>query len=164
MSKLKNQEDKADPLLPQNAHSSTYPVSRLAPSFDLVDLAAEIQRADESVNSHVSAKLKVIVDQIHSLQDEAKAVLESARHDQLLHHARCNFKRIPGKIYHLYQAEGEQLYFSMLSPDDWAGKSPHEFVGSYRLEADMSWTPADQIDSQEDTQAIVNRLLQLTSD
>ena len=37
------------------------------------------------------------------------------------------------------------LYFSMLSPAEWGGRAPHPFEGSYRLEADMSWTPAEEI-------------------
>ena len=34
-------------------HSSPYPVSRLAPGFGLVDLAREIEQADQSVASRL---------------------------------------------------------------------------------------------------------------
>ncbi len=34
-------------------HSSPYPVSRLAPGFDLVDLAREIDQADQMVSSRL---------------------------------------------------------------------------------------------------------------
>jgi hypothetical protein len=50
----------------------------------------------------------------------------------------------------------------MLSPEDWNGRPPKRFLGSYRLESDMSWTPAGQIDAQDDSRQLVNRLLAST--
>jgi len=140
-------------------HAAPYPVSRLAPAIELVDLAKQIAEADAMLNTRVSAKLKVIADQVKALQDEARAVLEETRRDQELHRAQCNFQRKPGRIYHLYRKPDGTRYFSMLSPEDWRGRSPHEFLGSYRLEADMSWTPADELDRPDDTGELVRRLL-----
>lgn len=144
-----------------HGESSTapYPTSRLAPQVELVDLARQISEADAMVNTRVSAKLKVIADQIKSLQAEARMVLEEAQLDQDLHRAECNFKRIPGKVYHLYQKAGGQIYFSMLSPDDWQGRSPHQYINSYRLEADMSWLPLERLGEKDDSRELVNRLL-----
>lgn len=141
-------------------HSAPYPVSRLAPAMELVDLAKEIEQADSMVNTKVSAKLKVIADQVRALQAEARSVLEDAQRDQSLHRAKCNFKRHPGKVYHLYEKEDGALYFSMLSPQDWNDNPPHQFMGSYRLENDMSWTPADQMDEPDESAALVNQLLE----
>ncbi len=143
-----------------DARSAPYPVSRLGASVDLVDLAQQIATADSHINTRVSSKLQVIADQIRYLQDEARNVLESAQRDQELHQAQCNFKRIPGKTYHLYLRGDGSNYFSMLGPDDWGGTSPHDFKGSYRLENDMSWTPADQVDMPDDSRELVRRLLQ----
>ena len=47
---------------------------------------------------------------------QAKKVLEEAKEDAILHHAACNFKKIPGKIYHLYRRYDGKAYFSMISP------------------------------------------------
>jgi hypothetical protein len=139
--------------------SSPYPVSRLAPEVELVDLARQISEADSMVNNRVSAKLRVIADQIRALQTEARTVLEEARQDQDLHHAECQFKRIPGRLYHLYKKSDGKRYFSMLSPDDWKGQSPHTYVNSYRLENDMSWTPLEKLDEDDDSRELINRLL-----
>ena len=130
-------------------HSSPYPVSRLAPPTQLVDLARQIEKADQMIGTRVSSKLQVISDQIKILQDQAREVLEKARIDQDLHRVRCNFKRIPGRIYHLYAKEDDSRYFSMLSPDDWRGDPPDAYIGPYRLEADMSWTQADNRDEEQ---------------
>ena len=145
-------------------NSAPYPVSRMAPSFELIDLAKEIAEADDKIGQHLNGKLKVIAEQIRSLQDHAKGILESAQRDQQLHRAKCNFKRNPGRIYHLYQKTDESLYFSMLSPDDWGTTSPHKYIGSYRLEADMSWTSVEDINSHDKEDELLKKMLTFKPD
>ncbi len=131
------------------AHASPYPVSRLAPAFDLVDTARAIAHADGMITAIAGSKLSLIADQIRALQAEARAVLEQAQRDLDLHRARCAFERRPGHVYHLYRRAPGELYFSMLSPADWQGSPPHEHVGSYRLEVDQSFTPVEHIEARD---------------
>jgi hypothetical protein len=141
-------------------HSAPYPVSRMAPAFELVNLAEEISQADTTLATHASGKLRLIANQIKALQDEARQLLEQTQRDQLLHRAQCNFKRQPGKTYHLYQKPNGTNYFSMLSPAEWDGKPPHAFVGSYQLQLDMSWTPVEELtQGNEQTEEILRHLL-----
>jgi hypothetical protein len=149
------------PNTPQKPDNATpYPSSRLAPTIDLVDIAREISVADNMVTQQTTAKLKLIASQIKQLQDEAQKVLQQAQQDQDLHHAECSFKKQPGRLYHLYKKPNGRKYFSMLSPDEWGGKPPHEFLGSYKLEADMSWTPAEQLQVQENDTDLILKLLE----
>jgi hypothetical protein len=143
-----------------DARSSPYPVSRLAPAFEAPELAEEIARAESMLSARTGAKLRVIADQIKALQAEARKVLDEAREEQALTHAECAFKRIPGQVYHLYRKAGGS-FFSMLSPADWRGAPPHEYLGSYRLETDYSWTPAEDLDRADDTGEIVAELLRI---
>lgn len=142
--------------------TAPYPVSRLAPAFELVDLAKQISEADKMLNTRVSSKLRVIADQIRHLQEEARQILEQTRQDQELHQADCHFQRQAGRIYHLYRKPNGRRYFSMLSPADWNDSPPHEFLGSYRLEADMSWTDmaGTESDRSDDDRELVKRLLE----
>jgi hypothetical protein len=126
------------------AHASPYPLSRLAPQFDLVDMAREIQEADRVLNLRASAKLQVIAEQIKVLQAQARTILNETQRDQMLHRAECHFTRRPNQIYYLYRRPAGSLYFSLLSLRDWQNQPPHEFVGAYRLEADMSWVLVDE--------------------
>ena len=144
-----------------DSRSSPYPVSRLAPAFEASDLAAEIARAESMLTARTGAKLRVIADQIRLLQQEARKVLDDAREEQALTQAQCAFKRIPGKTYHLYRRASGQTFFSMLAPHDWGGRAPHDFVGSYRLEADYSWTPTERLDQSDDTGELVSQLLRI---
>ena len=142
--------------------SSPYPVSRLAPSFGLTDLAREIEQADRMVSGRLSGQLEVIAEQVRALQAQARRILDQARQDQQLHRARCAFKRIPGHVYHLYAEDDGGSAFSMLSPADWGGKPPKPFLGSYRLESDMSWTAMDPLSTdnrRDDSRQLVSQLL-----
>jgi hypothetical protein len=123
------------------ARTSPYPTSRLAPAHDLVDTARQIAEADRVIGTVVHAKLQVIADQIRGLQAQARSILEDARAHADLHRAVCRFQKRVGATYHLYRRPDATAYLSMLAPADWGDAPPHEFLGSYRLEPDMSWTP-----------------------
>lgn len=140
-------------------NSSPYPVSRLSASIPLVDLAKEISQADNMVNSRVTGQLKVIAEQIRQLQAQARTVLENGKQDQELHHARCNFKRLPGKVYYLYKKTSGETYFSMLAPEEWGGRPPHEFIAAYRLEADMSWSATNDNVETDESRLFIEQLL-----
>lgn len=144
--------------------SSPYGLSRLAPAMSLVDVAGEIERADEMIGQTTSSKLRVIADQIRFLQRQAEGILQDAKKDLDLHRASCAFPRRIGHSYHLYRRSDGALYWSMLSLDEWGGTPPHEYVGSYRLEPDRSWTPLHRVDENDDVdpfagEEIVRKLL-----
>ncbi|XP_055613895.1 uncharacterized protein C1orf50 homolog, partial [Uranotaenia lowii] len=103
--------------------------------------SAEIQ-----VKNNACAKLMVIAEQVKFLQEQARKILEETQSAQDLHHAACNFKKIPGNVYHLYRRDSGQSYFSMVSPEEWGpGGSTHVYVGSFRLEHDQTWTTIDRL-------------------
>ena len=107
-------------------------------------MAREIEQADAFLASTTSAKLDVIAQQMRSLRQLAQAVLAKAELDAELHRVDARFKRYPGRTYHLYQREEGARYWSLLSPAEWAGRPPHAFLGSYRLESDQSFTRVDE--------------------
>ncbi|XP_058819161.1 uncharacterized protein C1orf50 homolog isoform X2 [Topomyia yanbarensis] len=130
---------------------------------DIVELAREIQAADIQVNNNACSKLLVIAEQVKFLQEQARKILTETQAAQDLHHAACNFKKIPGHIYHLYQRESGQTYFSMLSPEEWgADECRHTFVGSYRLEHDQSWTAIEKLQERSDNLKWARNMLQPT--
>jgi len=126
-----------------------YPLSRLSPDIQLIDMAKEIAEADDMLSIQATGKLRLLLEQMRGLQDEARTILEETRRNQELHRAHCGFKKIAGKIYHLYKKEDSGLLFSMIGPDEWNGSPPFRFVGSYRLENDMSWNPVETGQSSE---------------
>lgn len=155
-------DDAKKPLLHSgDTHSSPYPTSRLAPAFAATEIGEEMERAKSMLDARTSAKLHVIADQIKFLQEQARKVLNEARQEQALTRARCAFKRIPGKLYHLYTKPDGSAYFSMLSPQDWDGQPPDPHAGSFRLESDFSWTPVEKLAQPDDTRRSVQELLRI---
>uniref|UniRef100_A0A1B6DDV7 Uncharacterized protein n=1 Tax=Clastoptera arizonana TaxID=38151 RepID=A0A1B6DDV7_9HEMI len=152
------------------ARSESLPVqirtaSQKKSTADLVELANEIQKADEFVKVAACNKLQVILEQVRFLKGQAEKVLTDALADNRLHHAACNFKKIPGKIYHLYKKRNGsgQTYFSMLSPEEWGNSMTDDFIGSYRLGLDMSWTPANVVPEKERELMLINKILETNS-
>jgi hypothetical protein len=124
----------------------------------LVQVAEQIESASESIAHQTTAQLRLIADQIQHLQEQARGLLQKARIDVALHQARCNFQKVPGKTYHLYQRSSGETLLSLLSPGDYGGHPPHTHLGSYRLEADQSWTDVQTI-AQRDAFTLDMKLL-----
>ncbi|XP_043263271.1 LOW QUALITY PROTEIN: uncharacterized protein C1orf50 homolog [Colletes gigas] len=127
---------------------------------DLIALAMEIQKADSFVKVNACSKLQVIAEQIRSLKKQAETILLTFHWNMKLYHVACNFVKHLGHVYHLYQQETGQLYFSMLSPEEWGNSGPPQiYKGAYRLEQDHSWSPLQKIDAKNKEMAMVAKLL-----
>uniref|UniRef100_A0A7M4F953 Chromosome 1 open reading frame 50 n=2 Tax=Crocodylus porosus TaxID=8502 RepID=A0A7M4F953_CROPO len=132
---------------------------RAADPADLVALAQRVQQADEFIRANACNKLTVIAEQIRYLQEQARKVLDEANRDADLHHVACNFVKKPGSIYYLYQRESGQRCFSIISPKEWGTSCPHAFLGAYKLQHDMSWTPSENIERRDAEIGIIDKLL-----
>lgn len=132
------QHNKKEPVV-ENKNSLAYGSRTMDPAITLVDRALEIEKADETIKSHVHSKLELIGKQIKALQQEAQAILETAETDAKLHRVKCNFEKRIGDPLHLYEKNGSELYFSKLSPSEWNNNPPHKFIGSYIMHADRSF-------------------------
>ncbi|XP_027254894.1 uncharacterized protein C1orf50 homolog isoform X6 [Cricetulus griseus] len=94
-----------------------------------------------------------------ALAEQVQKVLEDARRDADLHHVACNMVKKPGNIYYLYQRESGQQYFSIISPEEWGAGCPHDFLGAYKLQHDLSWTPYEDIEKQDAKIGMMDKLL-----
>merc|ERR1712193_407054 len=126
--------------------------------FDLVELAGAIQTADKFTRATAGSKLSVIAEQVRFLQEQARKVLEEAQRDAEINHMACNFKRIPGKVYYIYKRKNGQQYMSLISPEEWGADGP-EFVASYKLNVDHSWTPIDDVERKDDENAKIDKII-----
>jgi len=128
--------------------------------FDLVELAAQVQKADQFTRAVAGSKLTVIAEQVRFLQEQAKKVLEEARLSALIHKTACNFKKVPGKKYYVYKQRKnpEDEMISMISPEEWGPGGP-EYVAGYRLEFDMSWTPLEDCERRGNEIKMINQII-----
>ena len=121
------------------AHSSPYPVSRLAPAMELVELARGLGEADDMLTVQATAQLRLLAEQMEQLRAKARKILAQTRDNQELHRADCGFAKKPGHTYHLYRKKNGDLVFSLVGPWEWGTGPPFEYVGTYRLELDKTW-------------------------
>lgn len=138
---------------------SSYQTNRVGDPTDLVQLATQVQKGDEFIKANACNKLTVIADQIRYLQEQARKVLEEAKRDADLHHAACNIVKKPGNTYYLYERPSGQKYFSIISPKEWGPSCPHSFVGAFKLQFDMSWTPLEEVEKRDSEIAILDKLI-----
>ncbi|KAM4807031.1 uncharacterized protein C1orf50 homolog [Urocitellus parryii] len=138
---------------------SPYHTHRVGDPLDLVALAEQVQKADEFIRANATNKLTVIAEQIQYLQEQARKVLADAHRDADLHRAACNMVKKPGNIYYLYKRESGQQYFSIISPQEWGTSCPHDFLGAYKLQHDLSWTPYEDIEKQDAKISLMDKLL-----
>jgi len=138
---------------------STYQTMRAGDPMDLVALASQVQKGDDFIKANACNKLTVIADQIRYLQEQARKALEEAKRDADLHHAACNIVKKPGNMYYLYERPSGQKYFSIISPKEWGASCPHTFIGAFKLQFDMSWTPVDDLEKKDAEMAIMDKLL-----
>ncbi|XP_037599101.1 uncharacterized protein C1orf50 homolog isoform X2 [Cebus imitator] len=116
-------------------------------------------QADDFIRANATNKLTVIAEQIQHLQEQARKILENAHRDADLHHVACNIVKKPGNIYYLYKRESGQQYFSIISPKEWGTSCPHDFLGAYKLQHDLSWTPYEDIEKQDAKISMMDKLL-----
>ncbi|KAK1799881.1 hypothetical protein P4O66_006112, partial [Electrophorus voltai] len=138
---------------------SPYQTNRVGDPMDLVALAQQVQKGDELIRANACNRLTVIADQIRCLQEKARKVLEDAKRDAELHHTACNVVKKAGDTYYLYERESGQRYFSILSPKEWGPSCPHKFLGAYKLQHDMSWTPIEELEKRDGEMSVMDKLL-----
>jgi len=138
---------------------NTQRTNKNADANDLVALAIQVQKADECTRSVAGSKLGVIAEQIKFLQQQALRVMQEAKLNADLNHAACNMVKKPGNIYHLYQRDSGQKYLSIISPSEWGASCPHDYISSHRLEYDMSWTPIEKLQTRDEEEAMVSKIL-----
>ncbi|GMS84310.1 hypothetical protein PENTCL1PPCAC_6485, partial [Pristionchus entomophagus] len=131
-------------------------------SDELVALAQQLKGARELVRGRALDRMHDIAKQMEHLQKMARKVLEDANRDEQLHKIACNLNKIVGKVYHVYDRDGTQ-YMSLLSPEEWGKpEKEQEYRGSYRLEADRSWTPLEEVREKEEKRARFEKYLLAT--
>eukprot|EP00116_Pleurobrachia_bachei_P008145 sb/3468407/ len=146
-------------LVPTNEENQlvTSRATKVDPGY-LVELAKEVSIANTTVKAGACSKLEIIAQQIRFLQEQARQVLLDASTDEMITKASCNFVKKPGKIYHLYKKPDGKPYMGMLSPEEWGGTPPDEFLGSYKLEYDMTFTPLEKLEKRRAEMSRVQEL------
>lgn len=126
---------------------------------DLEKLISALKDSNENVKHTALNKLDVIGEQIRFLQKQAKEILEDAFTHSALHKVPCNFVKVPGTIYHLYERPSGEKIWSMISPEEFGASSKNTHIESYRMESDRSFTPVDKLDEHAENRKFAEALM-----
>ena len=87
-------------------------------------------------NSNNYAKIKVLFKQMENIKKEIEEIIQESIETDDLNKIKCNFKKVPGSYYYLYQKPDSTLFFSILSPNEWDTKNI--FISKYLYDYDLS--------------------------
>ncbi|MFC2109602.1 DUF2452 domain-containing protein [Bacteroidota bacterium] len=99
-----------------------------APAIETIDTVAWKNRNIHSVNAHFKARYKKINAEMRHLANEYQ-------YNSLVYAAKFNFEPIVGKTYHLYKNSKNELFLSIIAPNE----CNFEFIGNFYLENDKIW-------------------------
>ena len=92
---------------------------------------------ENSVNSIKSnystyAKLEVILNQIENLKLQANKIINDHNSNIELNNIYCNFKKVPGNVYYLYEINGEKK-LSLIPDTDFTAylDTQSKYLGKY---------------------------------
>jgi hypothetical protein len=91
------------------------------PNLELLEQDKIIKAVQRNSNNY--SKLKILFKQMQNIKNEIEEVIKESVETENLEKIKCNFKKIPGKNYFLYQKPNNELFFSMLSPKEWNSKN-----------------------------------------
>ena len=87
-----------------------------------------------SIKSNYStyAKLEVILNQIENLKLQANKIINDHNSNIELNNIHCNFKKVPGNVYYLYEINGEKK-LSLIPNTDFTAylDIQSKFLGKY---------------------------------
>ncbi|MGB1042300.1 MAG: DUF2452 domain-containing protein [Tenacibaculum sp.] len=69
------------------------------------------------------------------IKNQYKALLEEFQYNELIYSSKFSFEPIVGKTYHLYKNKKQELFLSILAPNE----CNFNFMGSYRFNSDKIW-------------------------
>jgi hypothetical protein len=89
---------------------------------------------------------KILKGKFEEVKKEYELLMEKFHYNDMLYNAKFGFEPIIGETYHLYKNRKEELFLSIIDPNQW----DLEHKGSFRLNSDKMWEKIEAISKQED--------------
>ena len=111
------------------AKELTYGSNVGAPAIKTEDISTWRQTKVTEVNAQFQAKYE-------ELRLEAEKLINEYNWNDLIYtKTQYSFQPITGHIYHLYIKEDENMFLSLIEPDQWNQK----FIASFKLDSNNKW-------------------------
>ena len=87
------------------------------------------------------SKLEMIAKQIDFLKNEALNILSNHDLNNNLKEIKCNFRKVPGTYYYVYENEKNEKNLSLISPDEWCNY--YKFISKVYYDFDYQFYKVD---------------------
>lgn len=84
------------------------------------------------------AQLSILYNQMENLKLEANKIIQSHYETNEINNIHCNFKKVPGTIYHLYKKNSKYI-LSLVEPEEKNNIIFDEYYSSYLYDYDLSF-------------------------
>jgi len=106
----------------------TYGSSVGAPAIKLEDVKGWKANQANEVNKQFKTKYE-------ELKEEFSKLVDEVNWNELVYSSSYSFIPVIGQTYHLYLGKSEELFLSLIGPNEW--KQQH--VGSFKLDSTYKW-------------------------
>jgi hypothetical protein len=106
----------------------TYGSSVGAPAIKLEDVKGWKANQANEVNKQFKTKYE-------ELKEEFSRLVDEVNWNELVYSSSYSFIPVIGQTYHLYVGKSEELFLSLIGPNEW--KQQH--VGSFKLDSAYKW-------------------------
>ena len=87
------------------------------------------------------SKLELIAKQIEFLKNEAENILQNHDLNSDLTCLKCNFRKVPGNYYYVYENANNEKLLSLIAPDEWSNY--HNFITKVYYDYDYQFYKVD---------------------
>jgi len=106
----------------------TYGTSVGAPAIKLEDVTGWKANQANEANKQFKTKYE-------ELKEEFNRLIDEVNWNELVYSSDYSFIPVIGETYHLYIGKSEQLFLSLIGPNEW--KQNH--IGSFKLDSTHKW-------------------------
>ena len=99
-----------------------------APSIKIDDVSGWKQINAIKVNKH-------FLKRFDELKDDYQKLIDEFKWNELVYSAKYNFEPIIGETYHLFLNKKNDIFLSMVNPDEW----DYEHLGSFVMDSNNKW-------------------------
>jgi hypothetical protein len=89
---------------------------------------------------------KILKGKFDEVRKEYDLLMEKFQYNDMLYNAKFGFEPIIGETYHLFKNNKEELFLSIIEPNQW----DLEHKGSFRLNTDKMWEKVEADSNQEE--------------
>ncbi len=111
-----------------------YGTSVSAPSIKPLNTASWKNDGVQRVNKQFKTEFEEVKKQYESL-------MEKFHYNDLVYNSKFNFEPNIGEVYHLYSNKNEEVFLSLIAPEQCSFK----YLGSFKLNSDKMWEKISRI-------------------